>query len=78
MPALIDAVSALDTSCVHHNSAPSPPFLLTTQLAERELGWRAELSLERMCEDSWRWAQQNPNGYLAAAPAGPAEIQLEE
>jgi len=24
-------------------------------LAERELGWRAERSIEQMCTDSWRW-----------------------
>jgi UDP-glucose 4-epimerase len=32
-------------------------------LAERELGWRAQYNLQRMCEDSWRWQQQNPEGY---------------
>ncbi len=31
--------------------------------AERELGWRAERGIEEMCEDSWRWQKQNPNGY---------------
>ena len=31
--------------------------------AERELGWRAELSIERACADSWRWQSQNPNGF---------------
>lgn len=31
--------------------------------AERELGWKAVRELEEMCEDSWRWQQQNPNGY---------------
>ena len=29
------------------------------------LGWRAELDLERMCADSWRWQQANPNGFEA-------------
>ena len=28
-----------------------------------ELGWRAERGIEEMCEDSWRWQSQNPNGY---------------
>ncbi|WP_027468759.1 UDP-glucose 4-epimerase GalE [Deefgea rivuli] len=28
-----------------------------------ELGWRAEKSLQDMCNDSWRWQSQNPNGY---------------
>jgi UDP-glucose 4-epimerase len=31
--------------------------------AERELGWKAELTFEQACEDSWRWQSQNPNGY---------------
>lgn len=31
--------------------------------AEQELGWRAEFGIERMCEDSWRWQKQNPNGF---------------
>lgn len=33
--------------------------------AERELGWRAELSIEDACRDSWRWQSQNPNGYAS-------------
>ena len=32
-------------------------------LAEKELGWKAERKLDEMCEDSWRWQSQNPNGY---------------
>ena len=31
--------------------------------AERELGWKAELGLDEMCADSWRWQSQNPSGY---------------
>ncbi|MBV8047755.1 MAG: UDP-glucose 4-epimerase GalE [Paludibacterium sp.] len=31
--------------------------------AERVLGWKAEHTLDDMCRDSWRWQQQNPNGY---------------
>jgi UDP-glucose 4-epimerase len=31
--------------------------------AYMELGWKAELGLERMCEDSWRWQSMNPHGY---------------
>ena len=27
------------------------------------LGWRADLDLDRMCEDSWRWQSANPDGY---------------
>lgn len=31
--------------------------------ALRELGWKAERGIEEMCEDSWRWQSQNPDGY---------------
>ena len=35
-----------------------------TTLAFKELGWKAELDIERMCQDAWRWQSQNPNGYV--------------
>jgi len=28
-----------------------------------ELGWQAELSLDEMMADSWRWQKQNPDGF---------------
>ena len=31
--------------------------------AEKELGWKAKYGIDEMCEDSWRWQSQNPNGY---------------
>ncbi|MEX2477345.1 MAG: UDP-glucose 4-epimerase GalE [Gracilimonas sp.] len=31
--------------------------------AEKELGWTAKRGIEEMCEDTWRWQSQNPNGY---------------
>ena len=31
--------------------------------AEIELGWKAEYGIDDMCQDSWRWQSQNPNGY---------------
>lgn len=33
--------------------------------AAKTLGWHAELDLRRMCEDAWRWQQDNPDGYPA-------------
>ncbi len=30
-----------------------------------ELNWRAELDLEAMMRDTWRWQSMNPQGYLA-------------
>lgn len=32
-------------------------------LAEKELGFVAKRGIDEMCEDTWRWQQQNPNGY---------------
>ena len=34
-----------------------------TRLAQEALGWQAELGVDRMCQDAWRWQSQNPNGY---------------
>ncbi|MGA2552055.1 MAG: UDP-glucose 4-epimerase GalE [Burkholderiaceae bacterium] len=34
--------------------------------AREVLSWTAELGLERMCTDSWRWQKANPKGYESA------------
>ena len=34
-----------------------------TKKAREVLGFMAEYDLERMCADSWRWQQMNPEGY---------------
>ncbi|MDX2322620.1 MAG: UDP-glucose 4-epimerase GalE [Moritella sp.] len=34
-----------------------------TDLAERELGWKAERSISDMTADTWRWQSNNPDGY---------------
>ena len=31
--------------------------------AKNMLGWEAKFDVKRMCEDSWRWQKNNPNGY---------------
>jgi len=31
--------------------------------AKEILGWEAKRSLEEMCQDSWHWQSNNPNGY---------------
>jgi len=31
--------------------------------AKNELGWEAQHDIREMCEDSWRWQSNNPNGY---------------
>jgi UDP-glucose 4-epimerase len=38
--------------------------------AERELGFRAQLTLEDACRDAWHWQSHNPNGFALTAAAG--------
>jgi UDP-glucose 4-epimerase len=33
-------------------------------LAQKQLKWRAQLGIDEMCRDAWRWQSQNPEGYL--------------
>lgn len=35
--------------------------------AAQELGWQATRGLKEMAEDSWRWQQNNPDGYASAS-----------
>ncbi len=36
----------------------------STNHAEQILKWRAQYTIEEMCEDFWRWQQLNPDGYV--------------
>ena len=40
----------------------NPDNFIITFAAER-LNWKAEYELDEMCEDTWHWQSQNPNGY---------------
>lgn len=31
--------------------------------ANLELKWKADLTIDDMCRDSWNWVRNNPNGY---------------
>ena len=35
-------------------------------LAKAELDWQATRTIDDMCQDTWRWQQQNPQGYHPA------------
>ena len=37
--------------------------------AQEMLGWKATKTLDEMCEDSWRWQSQNPDGYKNSGDA---------
>ncbi|PPA69238.1 UDP-glucose 4-epimerase GalE [Jeotgalibacillus proteolyticus] len=41
--------------------------------AQKELGWTATKTITEMCKDTWRWQQQNPNGYSSDKKAAEKE-----
>ncbi|KAG5762530.1 hypothetical protein H9Q72_009372 [Fusarium xylarioides] len=38
-------------------------------LANKELNWKTDLTLEDACHDLWRWVENNPQGYRQEPPA---------
>lgn len=40
-----------------------PTSYTDPSLAARELGWKAELTIEDICRDAWQWQAENPTGY---------------
>ena len=41
----------------------------STALANQLLGWQAQLGLDAMCADAWRWQSGNPDGYVDRRPS---------
>ena len=37
---------------------------LDVRYALKILDWQSEHDITKMCEDTWRWQCQNPNGYI--------------
>ncbi|WP_417762098.1 UDP-glucose 4-epimerase GalE [Shewanella sp.] len=68
---VLDVLHAFEKACgksiphefVPRRSGDIAEYYGDPTLAERELGWKAEHSLQDMVESSWRWQSQNPNGY---------------
>jgi UDP-glucose 4-epimerase len=48
---------------VGRRNGDAPAVYADCSLAEKELGWKAELGLEEFCRDAWNWQQKNPGGY---------------
>jgi UDP-glucose 4-epimerase len=40
-----------------------PSYYADPGEARRRLGWTTQRTLEDICRDSWRWQQNNPQGY---------------
>lgn len=73
---VLEMIAAFEEECGHkipYVIAPRrpgdlPEVYADTQLAEKELDWKADFGLKEMCRDLWRWQQGNPQGYLGDAP----------
>jgi UDP-glucose 4-epimerase len=37
-------------------------------LANKELDWKTEFTLEDACADLWKWTENNPEGYEQQPP----------
>lgn len=68
---VLDVIHAFEKACgkeLPYKICPRRPGDIATNYAacdkaRNELGWVAEYDLARMCEDTWRWQSNNPNGY---------------
>ncbi len=68
---VLDVVRAFEKACGHsikYEIVPRRPGDIATcysdpSKAKAELGWEAVRGIDEMCEDSWRWQSENPDGY---------------
>ena len=68
---VLDVVKAFEKASgktIKYEIVPRRPGDLATcysdpTKAKEELGWVAERGIDKMCEDSWRWQKNNPEGY---------------
>ena len=68
---VLEVVAAFSKACgkeipyklMPRRSGDVPKCYADSSKAEKELGWKAEYDINRMCEDSWRWQSNNPEGY---------------
>jgi UDP-glucose 4-epimerase len=48
---------------VARRAGDQPVSYADVSKAERELGWRAERTIDNMCVDHWQWQRTHPDGY---------------
>jgi UDP-glucose 4-epimerase len=53
----------LPVAVTHRRPGDVPNLTADPRLANRELNWKAEKTLDEMCADLWRWQRNNPHGY---------------
>ncbi|MCL2375608.1 MAG: UDP-glucose 4-epimerase GalE, partial [Firmicutes bacterium] len=49
---------------VGRRNGDAPSCYASTAKAKKELGWKAEKTLEEMCKSHYEWQRKNPEGYL--------------
>ncbi|KAG0291133.1 hypothetical protein BGZ98_003136, partial [Dissophora globulifera] len=57
---------ALSYRVIGRRSGDVATVIADPSLAAEELEWKAEKTLQDMCDDLWRWQTQNPEGYAAS------------
>ena len=68
---VLDVVHAFEEACGHpikyvikaRRPGDIDMCYCNPEKAKNELGWTAQYGIKEMCQDSWRWQSQNPNGY---------------
>jgi UDP-glucose 4-epimerase len=66
---LVEGMAKATGKPVPYEFAPRRPGDVATvyadaSLAHEILGWKAELGVKEMCEDTWKWQSENPYGYV--------------
>ncbi|XP_055373059.1 UDP-glucose 4-epimerase [Condylostylus longicornis] len=65
---MVNAFQKASNRKIKYELAPRRPGDIATSyadatLAAKELGWTAKRGINEMCEDTWNWQSQNPNGF---------------
>ena len=68
---VLDMIKAFSKACgkdlpyeiMPRREGDIPACYASSERAEKELGWKAQLDLNDMCRDQWNWQKNNPNGY---------------
>lgn len=68
---VLEAIAAFSEACGHEipykilprRAGDIAACYASADRAARDLGWRAQLTINDACRDAWRWQSQNPDGY---------------
>ncbi len=67
---VLEVIAAFEKACgkplpheiVGRRSGDVPASICKAEKAEKVLGWKAEMDIDKICQDAWRWQKMNPNG----------------